>query len=140
MHNLRPQLFAHGNDVGIDSVEQAKDILAQIFVEQFKVPANLINTAITSLFSHNFTSKNELLTKMYNFVTNNVFVCPTLLFAELLSKLRSDYVTFDGRNPDVTAYGFNYDQRSNYNQLPELYGVIHNEEIPVMFGESLVNT
>ena len=122
IHSLYSNLFSHNSTPTLTTFQEYRQILLDLFVDRFHVPRALIRTAIDDAVKENM-SQTELIKASYDLVANNVFVCPTLLFAEEMSSL------YDSR-----VYGFVNNGRTSYNQLPDWFGTIHNEEVPMMFG------
>jgi carboxylesterase type B len=144
-----------GSSPKISSQQEARNFLADLFVNRLQIPRSIITAGLdaefptlipsplsSNLSSSSFQSRNgsgtetpvesedntkSIVKKMIDFLGNNVFVCPTILFGEEVAAIEE--------GPLVHA--FHWKERSSYNRLPEWYGTIHNEEVPIMFGYPL---
>ena len=140
LNSLNSDTFPDEGFAKISSLREARDFLEDLFVNRLQVPKTLITTALDSEFpvplsdysSSNSSDtpthedKNSIVKRMSDFLGNNVFVCPTILFGEEVAAL-----------DDEIVHAFHYKYRSSYNKLPSWFGTIHNEEVPIMFGYPL---
>lgn len=109
------------------SLSDSRAILMELFEKRFKVPAAIIQTGINSALKEAVASSISFTKTIYDFVGHNVFVCPTIVFAEEMSK---EPLT-------NSVHMFHYSRRTSYNRLPKWFGTIQNEEVPIMFGYPL---
>ena len=121
--SLDPDTFPDTAFPNVSSGAQA--ILTDLFVSRLDVPKAVLTLGLNSAFSQNQTL-NQTHKAAIDFVGNNIFICPTIIYAQELSKL-----------PDISIHFFHFTQRSSYNRLPLWFGTIHNEEVPIMFGYPL---
>lgn len=124
LNSLSPQTFPDSGQPRISDLDEAMRFLTQLFTTRLGVAKSIIQTGVNNEFNVNRTSKKEIIKSMIDFVGNNIFVCPTIIFGEEVadSDLRA------------SVHMFTITSRSGYNHLPEWFGTIHNEEVPMMFG------
>lgn len=131
LNSLLPEQFPTKSEPKVSSIEEAKEILTNLFVNRLNVPKSVINVGLNSAFTNAKTSSGkdeqsqEIVKSMIDFVGNNIFICPTILAAQEISSQI---------NQQVSVHLYTYTSRSSYNKLPSWFGAIHNEEVPVMFG------
>ena len=123
LNSLSPDTFPDSGQPRISDLEEAKRFLIDLFTTRLGVAKTIIQTGVNNEFAVNNTkAEEEIIKSMIDFVGNNIFVCPTIIFGE--------EVAFS----DVRVHMFTVSSRSGYNHLPEWFGTIHNEEVPMMFG------
>lgn len=125
LNSLSPETFPESGDPLVQGVEEAQNFLINLFTTRFGIPKSIIMTGVISEFSANIsTSKEEIRKLMIDFVGNNIFICPTIIFGEEVALMQRG----------ASVHLFTVTSRSGYNHLPDWFGTIHNEEVPIMFG------
>lgn len=124
LNSLSPDVFPESDEPLISDLDQAKRFLVHLFTSRFGVAKSIIQTGVNNEFAVNRTSKDQIIEAMIDFVGNNIFVCPSIIFGE--------EVAFSEAKTSV--HMFTITSRSGYNHLPQWFGTIHNEEVPMMFG------
>ena len=132
LHSLLPSKFPHDSDPFINSTADARVILNEILSEKLHVPKAISRTGVDAALSAMVITdaeENSLLKGMIDMVGNNIFICPTLVYADEISAKH----LIDAENIHL----FHFAGRTEYNKLPKWFGTIHNEEVPIMFGYPL---
>lgn len=130
LHSLAPEVFSDTTDPIINSTEEGKRVLNDIFSRKLNVPKTLLRTGVdAALNTVNSHEGYDLMKAIIDFTGNNIFICPTLVYADEVSSKN----LIDGENIHL----FHFAGRTEYNKLPKWFGTIHNEEVPIMFGYPL---
>lgn len=130
LNSLAPDKFTDKSDPVFNSTNYARQVLNEIFSTKLNVPKTILATGIDAALSGPTDGEeNSLLKKMIDFTGNNIFICPTLVYADEVSAKN----LIDAENIHL----FHFAGRTEYNKLPKWFGTIHNEEVPIMFGYPL---
>lgn len=124
LNSLSPESFPDSGEPLISQLEPAKRFLLHLFTSRLGVAKSIIQTGINNEFAVSRTSKEQIVKTMIDFVGNNIFVCPTIIFGEEVASSEAK----------ASVHMFSISSRSGYNHLPQWFGTIHNEEVPIMFG------
>lgn len=130
LNSLDGETFPDSREPNFNDSNDARDTLIHLFADKLNVPKSILHTGVNAAFSDLQSVDNTSLVKcMADFTGNNMFVCPTITYADQVAQSKL-------LDPE-SIHLFVFNGRSEYNLLPKWYGTIHNEEVPIMFGYPL---
>ncbi len=120
------------------TVDQAKNIDKTTFyslLDNLRLPDNTIvdkNNVISAYFNGaSFNNVNqtslEYLDALIQIVSDLVFVCPNFELAEIYTSV------------ERKAYVYDHGYRISTSNIDPIFGVVHTDEVPFIFGEALSN-
>lgn len=142
LNSMLPEKFPKYSSPKIStSIQEARDLLQNLFVNRFRVPKAFITTALPSyLPERNFeiperrkSSDTNITKGIADFIGDNVFVCPVITFAESCSKLNAN------GDPILTkVFMYEFNRKTSYtSKLSPWLGAVHYSEVPLTFGYPL---
>jgi carboxylesterase type B len=137
----------------IESVENAQQVLVDLFSSRFHVPKQIVRTALPSYLPEsidnslgNKSQHMRLISKgIYDFIGHNVFVCPLITFADEILKINSNNLK-DSSNKKRTNFNifmYEFSGKTSYTRKLDPWlgsGGVHYEEVPLVFGLPFMKT